>query len=379
VTDPTQQVDTDTGSPTIAAIETTVVTRKFEPALAVRGAKSTHDVSSFVLVRVWTSDGVDGYGEVSATRRWSGEDQRTAEHYIRDVLAPALLGRPIAPVALLTDVMDRALARNWFTKAGVNTALWDAVGRSRGLPVAALLGGPVRTRIPVKISLSGDEDELRAGYAAARAAGFSAFKVKVGRGLPADLARFALARELAGASTFLGADANTGWSVAEARHAALRLADLGAAFLEQPVAAGDLRGMRDVRIGPLPVLADESVYGMDDLAQVIRAEAADGVSIYVGKSGALERAARMAEVCAAFGIDVVIGSNAEFGLGAAAQAHVAAACSRLGSIPSDIIGHHFYTEDVLVEPMPIDGRWAHLPAGPGLGVALGEEIVRSFR
>jgi L-alanine-DL-glutamate epimerase-like enolase superfamily enzyme len=372
-------VQSDGDSPTIVAIETTVVTRKFEPALAVRGAKSTHDVSSFVLIRVRASDGSDGHGEVSATRNWSGEDEQTAEHFIRDVLAPALIGRALAPVPLLTDVMDRALAGNWFTKAGVNTALWDALGRSRGLPVADLLGGPMRTRIPVKISISGDEDELRAGYEAACTAGFGAFKVKVGRGVSGDLARFALARDLAGAAAFLGADANTGWSVADAKRAASGLAELGAAFVEQPVAASDLRGMRDVRNGPLPVLADESVYGPEDLAQVIRAEAADGVSIYIGKSGALERAVRMAGVCSAFGLDVVIGSNAEFGIGAAAQTHVAAACGRLGDIPSDIIGQHFYTEDVLAEPLAIDGQWAHLPAGPGLGVVPADEIVRSFR
>ena len=76
--------------------------------------------------------------------------------------------------------LDRVVRGNWFTKAGVDTALWDALGRTRGLPVTALLGGPFRTEVPVKISFSGDGDELRAGYETAVGLGFGAFKVKVG-------------------------------------------------------------------------------------------------------------------------------------------------------------------------------------------------------
>lgn len=364
--------------PTIEAIETTTVTREFNPALAVRGAKSTHDVSTFLMVRVRASDGAEGYGEVSATRNWSGEDEITAAHAIRDVIAPAIRGSAIAPVSALTTVMDKLIAGNSFAKAGLNMALWDALGTSLGLPVAMLLGGPLRQRVPVKISLSGDGDELRAGHAAAVAAGFSSFKVKVGRGYDGDLARFELARELTGDS-FVGADANGGWSLSDARRAIPRLAELSAAFIEQPVKARDIAGMHALRGGPLPVVADESVYGPDDLAQVIRAEAADAVSIYIGKSGGLERAVRMANTCTSFGLDVVIGSNGELGLGSAAQAHVACACERLGAIPSDIIGQHFYTDDVLAEPVDIDGSTARLPAGPGLGVRLRDDILRTFR
>jgi L-alanine-DL-glutamate epimerase-like enolase superfamily enzyme len=367
-------------SPTVVAIDTTAVTRKFKPALAVRGARFTHDVSTFVVVRVRTSDGAEGFGEVSATRNWSGEDEVTAEHLIRDVIAPALIEQKLSPPSALSAVMDRVVAGNRFTKAGVNMALWDALGKCTGMPVSMLLGGPCRDRVPVKISLSGDGDDLGESYAAGRTAGFTAFKVKVGKGLDGDLRRFALARDLAGDDTFLGADANAGWSTAEARTAIAGLAELRAAFIEQPVAAGEVAALSALRRdGALPIVADESVYDLDDLVRVIRADAADAVSIYVGKSGGLEQAVRMADTCTAFGLDVVIGSNAEFGLGAAAQAHVAAACKRLGGIPSDIIGHHFYVDDVLAEPLPIVDGWAHVPTGPGLGVRLRDDIQGAFR
>ena len=107
--------------------------------------------------------------------------------------------------------------------------------------------------------------------------------------------------------------------------------------------------------------------------------AADLVSVYVGKSSALERAVESARLAHELGMDVVIGANGEMGIGAAAQLHVACACEHLSEIPHGIIGHHFYEEDVsLAVPLDIDGVVARLPEGPGLGVEPSAEVRRSF-
>jgi L-alanine-DL-glutamate epimerase-like enolase superfamily enzyme len=362
----------------IAAVETATVTLRANPALVVRGARNTQAESSFVLVRVTTRAGVVGYGEISATPYWSGEDATSATHFVANVLGPALVGRPLVPIAGLVVRMDHALGGNWFTKAGIETACWDALGRTLDMPVTALLGGPLRDQVPVKISLSGDGDVLRGSYEAAVAAGFRAFKVKVGREPRTDAARVALARELAGDDAFLGADANGGWDRSEAREAIRLLAPSRPAFIEQPVAAGDVEGLRALRPLGIPVVADESVDSHADLVRLLRAEAADAVNLYVGKSGGLERALQAARIAAAFGLGVLVGSNGEMGVGAAAQVHLACACPALGAIPCDIIGHHYYEEDVLERPVPIDGVRASLPEGPGLGVEPGEDVRRQF-
>jgi L-alanine-DL-glutamate epimerase-like enolase superfamily enzyme len=364
---------------TIAAIHTARVCPPVHPDLVVRGSRGSHDRSDFLLVRVVTSEGAEGYGEVSATPIWSGEDGVTAEHFVRDVLAPVLVGMPLAPVGALEARMDKALHGNPFTKAGVSIALWDAYAKTLGVPLAVALGGPYRHEVPIKISLSGDARQLERGYAAASAAGFGAFKVKVGLGRSGDVARFARARELAGPDTCLGADANGGWSRAEAARAVRELDALGVAFVEQPLEPDDLAGAADLRaIGP-PVVADESVFGMADLRRVIEAGAADVVSVYVGKAGGPGRAVRQAAVAATYGLDVVIGSNGELGLGAAAQLHVAAALPGLSTIPSDIIGAHYYREDVLAEPLDSDGRCIRLSSAPGLGIELRDDVLKEFR
>lgn len=366
-------------TPRIAAVETAAVTLRARPDLVVHGAKGAHEVSEFLLVRVVTDTGVAGYGEVSATPLWSGEDGTTADHLIRHVLAPALVGQPLLPVAALDDRMDRVLAANPFTKAGLSMAMWDALARSLELPLTVLLGGPHRDAVPIKLSLSGDGDVLRSTYAAAVAAGFRAFKVKVGLGLPGDVARMALARELAGDATFLGVDANGGWSRAEARKAIGLLAAYTPAFVEQPLTADDVDGLALLRAEGFPIVADESVFGLADLVRVIRADAADVVSVYVGKAGGPGRAVELGQTAAAFGIGTLIGSNGELGLGAAAQLHVACALPGLRlDLPSDIIGAHYYAEDILATPIDSDGRVARLPAGPGLGVELRDDILALF-
>ncbi|MCP9484454.1 MAG: hypothetical protein MSC30_01210 [Gaiellaceae bacterium MAG52_C11] len=369
----------DVLGPTITAVETTTVSGRAKPGLKVRGQRVTHDASTFTLVRVVTDEGVEGFGEVSATAAWSGEDAVTATHFVRDLLGPALVGKPLAPIDAHATEFDRVLRGNWFTKAGVSTALWDALGRTRGVTVAELLGGPYRREVPVKISLSGDDDELRVGYETAFALGFRSFKVKVGRDPDADVARLALARDLAGDDALLGADANGGWTLAVALETVPRLAESGIAFIEQPVHPDDLEGLRDVRSLGIPLIADESVYSPADVGRIARLGAADIVSVYVGKSSALERAVESARLANELGMDVVIGANGEMGIGAAAQLQVACACERISEIPHGIIGHHFYEDEpTLKTPLDIDGLRARLPDGPGLGVELADEVRIRF-
>lgn len=366
-------------SATVAAVQTARISLSAQPDLVVRGAKGAHERSEFLLVRVITADDVPGYGEVSATALWSGEDGATAEHLIRTVLTPELLGRPLAPVGALELLMDHVLAGNPFTKAGVSIALWDAYARSLGVPLAVALGGPYRDEVPIKLSLSGDDARLEQVFQAAVAMGFRAFKVKVGLGVEGDVRRFAHARKLAGPDALLGTDANGGWSRAQARQAIRGLAEYGPAFVEQPVRAGDLDGLRALRAEGLPIVADESVFGTDDLVRVIQADAADVVSVYVGKSGGPGRAVAMGRIAQAFGLETLLGSNGELGIGAAAQLHVACALPALSCLPSDIIGAHYYAEDILATPLESDGTRVRLGGEPGLGVLPRSDLMRTFR
>jgi L-alanine-DL-glutamate epimerase-like enolase superfamily enzyme len=370
--------------PTVRAIQTAPVSLDAREDLTVRGARGVHARSDFLLVRVLVDAGqgatVEGFGEVSATSLWSGEDGGSADYFIRKVLGPALAGQPLVPVGALEAAMDRVLAGNVFTKAGVSTALWDCWARVLDVPLAAALGGPYRTEVPIKMSISGDGPGLKQTFDAVTSLGVRSYKVKVGRGVPGDVARVAYARELAGDGAFIGADANCGWTRAEAAQAVPELRRYDVAFVEQPCAAHDLQAMRAVRGLGLPVIADESVFTVSDLVAVIRADAADIVSVYVGKAGGPGRAVAQGRLAADFGLGCVIGSNGEFGIAAAAQLHVACAIPGLTTnVPSDIIGALYYGADILQTPLDSDGVRVRLTDAAGLGVRPRADIMARFR
>jgi hypothetical protein len=188
---------------TIKSIQTLKVDPIVHPSLVVQGSSGTHDHSNFLIVKVILSSGIEGIGEVSGTLGWSGEDSGTAEHAIRTVLMPILIGQPISPVENLLSKVEIALAASPFTKAGVATALWDAYARSLDVTMADALGGAIRTEVPIKFSLSGDKARIKHVYEAAVKMGFGAFKLKIGKDPVDDGDRFAYARQLVGKDTFL--------------------------------------------------------------------------------------------------------------------------------------------------------------------------------
>ena len=139
----------------ITRIKTIPISVPLKPELAIRsGRGGSHTVSPFLLVKVFTNEGIIGIGEASCTPRWSGEDQRTASHLIRTYLAPLLVGENPLEVEALTQKFRLAFAANYFTKAAVEMALWDIAGKAAGKPVYDLLGGKIREVIPTKWSVA---------------------------------------------------------------------------------------------------------------------------------------------------------------------------------------------------------------------------------
>jgi L-alanine-DL-glutamate epimerase-like enolase superfamily enzyme len=365
----------------ITAIETIPVRVPIQERLAIRAKGGYHAVSPFLLVRVHTDQGLHGWGEVSCTPRWSGEDQVTAAHFIRTIFTPLLENQDPLEIERLTLRMRHALAGHPFTKAALEMALWDILGKATGLPLYRLLGGPLREFVPTKWSVSGAEPERAAAIAAwAVEQGFRAMKVKVGIDPEQDIARVRAVRQAVG-SLRLGVDANGAWNAATAVQMIGRLEEFGIAFAEQPVAPGDVEAMSEVRRSVrVPVIADESVYSAEDAFQLARGRAADVFSIYIGKGAGIGGARRVAAVAEAAGLRCTVGSNLEMGVGSAAMIHFAMATPGIGDdFPCDIIGPLFYTDELLQEPLAITGGQARPPERPGLGVELDDEKVRRYR
>ncbi len=367
----------------IASIETIPVRVPIRPDLAIRAKGGSHSVSPFLLVEVRTDEGVSGLGEVSCTPRWSGEDQVTAAYFINTILAPLLMGKDPRDVEQSTLLMRRALFGHPFTKAALEMALWDILGKAAGLPLYRLLGGPVREFVSTKWSISGTNPMAAARIAGwAVEQGFRTMKVKVGIDADGDIERVRAVRDAIGPEIRLGIDANGAWSPRMAIRMIERLKEFDIYFAEQPVPPDNIGWLAEVRRATgIPIVADESVYTPQDALSIVRNEAADALSIYVGKSSGIGPARKIAAIAESAMLGCTIGSNLEMGVGSAAMIHLAMATPGVTAedFPCDIIGPFFYEDDLLTEPLLITGGTARPPERPGLGVELDADKVERYR
>lgn len=367
----------------ITRIETIPIQVPLNPQVAIRsGRGGAHTVSPFLIVKVHTDAGLIGLGEASCTPRWSGEDQFTAAHLIATYLEPLLIGQNPLEIDSLTQKFRLAFAGNMFTKSAVEMALWDIAGKAAGKPVYELLGGKVREFVTTKWSVSGVEPSKAAEIAkGAIDRGFKAMKVKVGIEPDQDVARVRAVREAIGPNIKLGVDANGGWTLQNARPTIERLRELKIYFVEQPLPPEDIAEMAALRqrIG-LPVIADESVYTLQDAKMVLHMNAADVFSVYVGKAGGIGPAKQIADFAASVKLRCTIGSNLELGIGSAAMTHLGIATAGIHAedFPCDIIGPFYYQDDIVKKPLPIIPGQARPNTNPGLGVELDESKIEKY-
>jgi L-alanine-DL-glutamate epimerase-like enolase superfamily enzyme len=267
-----------------------------------------------VVVRVTDSDGRVGLGEAPQNWQVLGASVAGSAACLEGPLREAVLGRPADPLELW-PVIDRAVAGNGAAKGALDCALHDLAGS----PALSL---PTLVTVPV-----GDPEEISAAAAARVAEGFGTLKLKVGTDAATDVARVRAAREGAGPDVALRVDANTGWDCVEAVRVirALEDAGLGVQLVEQPVGRRDLPGLAHVRrhVGT-PVMADESVFDLDDLVELLRHDAADLVNVKLAKAGGLTPALELARAARAHGLGVSVGCMVESAVGVSHAATLAA-------------------------------------------------------
>lgn len=339
---------------------------------------------SYVLVRARLANGAEGIGEAATLGgpRWSEESVEAIKANIDTYLAPALLGSRADQFEAAGLRMDQAAKRNNAAKAAIETALFDAVGKTFGLPAAALLGGAVRDRVPVLWTLaSGDpvqEVEEASGKLEARL--HRTFKVKIGALEPAaDMARMRhLAQALEGRATLI-VDANQAWDETVSARCLPQLHEMGVALVEQPVPAWNIAAMARLRARPgtPPLLADECVFDAHDMLAVANAAAADAVSLKLVKHAGLLGVRKVAAVAEAAGIGLYGGCLLESSVGAAAHLQVFSTFREL-AWGCEHFGPQILTGEYVTEPLRFEDFHVHLPTGPGIGVTLDEGRLRHY-
>jgi L-alanine-DL-glutamate epimerase-like enolase superfamily enzyme len=349
------------------------------------------------LVKVTADNGTFGVGEVTSQVWYLGE---TAEHLAAcfRLYAEALKGLDADNIALAHRTMEATVAGGMpgsrGARSAVDMALYDLIGKARGVPVHALLGGAYRTRFTMLTNLYHKTPEAMAKAARAFAAeGYEGLKIKVGdvllsKGWSRDnfrleLDKLAAALAVVPAGVFIDADANQGWRNPKWTLAALeRFREHANLSIEQPLPYADLDGAAFVTAhAKAPVILDESVWSPEAMLQIARMQACDRIVLKLNRVGGFFPALQIIAICEAAGIGVSVDTNPYTLLGDTACCHIAAVIRT--PYPVDCEGHISFLDMGPANPFSGGIKIAHgtasLPDAPGLGVAVDWDALKRHR
>jgi muconate cycloisomerase len=213
---------------------------------------------------------------------------------------------------------------------------------------------------------------------AKQAKGFNFFKLKIGvKPIAAEIAAAHAIRKALPDAT-LCADANCGLTLAAARRYAERTRDADIAFIEQPLPADDLAGLKVLaRSTKTPIGMDESIHSLADIEAIKRA-GAKGVSLKLIKLGGFREAFAAGKLCHKLGLKINVAAKiAESSIGTAAAVHLACAVPNVDWGVS--LTNMYLAEDIVKAPITIRNGVVGLPEGKGLGVEVDEAAVERFR
>ena len=339
-----------------------------------------------VFVKVTDSEGEVGWGEGRPVPQWSYETLQTVETTIRDHLAPALLGLPVADRWGLHRKMQATIGRGPSTgqpiaKAAIDLGVHDLCARAAGMTLRTFLGGSdERSSVELSYTVTGhDATAVGEEVAVAREAGFRHFNFKAALASGVDPEVAGAVRKAAGSEAFVWADANQGYDLHQAREAAPRLAAAGVDVLEQALPADRMHLMRELRRSVrIPLAVDESSVSPADFFAYAAEGLVDYLVIKVTRSGGVWPTLAQISVAEAAGLPLLVSGLTDSLLTKLAVCQVAAAFGCGG--PAALNGSQFTDESALF-PNKADvesGGTVHLPAEPGIGVRPDEEALLDF-
>ncbi|MDP2914289.1 MAG: o-succinylbenzoate synthase [Candidatus Aminicenantes bacterium] len=334
----------------------------FETSMGVE----THE--EHIIVRV-DGEGVTGWGEcvVEDTPLYSSETVQTAWHVLRDCLIPAVLGRKTAKteeaIALWTKFRGHRMA-----KAGLESALWDALAKAKGLSLAKMLGGTRdRVAVGVSVGLQATPEALVKKVGAHLDEGYRRIKIKIAPGRDVELVK---ALRKAYPKVLLQVDANSAYELSDI-DVFRAMDDAGLLLIEQPLSYEDIydhsKLQRELKTA---ICLDESIHTLADARAALELNSCRVINIKPGRVGGFTESVAIHDYCASKKIPVWHGGMLESGIGRAGN--VALASLPNFTLPGDISASKRYYREDIVEPEFVLNADSTLtvPTGPGIGVTV---------
>lgn len=331
---------------------------------------STRDT---IVVRVRTAD-AEGWAECAAEPDplYSAEFLDGCDLVMRDHLIPRLQADGDRLTAERVATILAPVTGHPMSKAVLETAILDAELKSRGVSFGQYLGA-VHELVPagVSVSIMDSIDELLDAVAGYLAEGYLRIKLKIEPGW--DIAPVRAVRERFGDDVLLQVDANTAYTLADARHLA-RLDPFDLLLMEQPLPQDDMLGHAALaRAVRTPICLDESIESARDAAAAITLGACSIINVKPARVGGYLEARRIHDVAAAHGVPVWCGGMLETGIGRAAN--VALAGLPNFTLPGDTSASSRYFAQDLTAPFVLEDGHLRAPEGPGIGVDVLTDVL----
>lgn len=344
---------------------------------------------ALTLIQVTTDDGVVGTGEAS------GPPAITREYL--ELVRPFFLGQDLFAyeqvAARVYNTLYHLGVQNPMTSClgAIDVALADAIGRTLGVPVHALLGGAHTDRIPAYASTGyltkdpanqlADQLERVAGQ------GFPGVKIKIGMGPASDVERVRLTRKILGDDILVMVDVNGNYTRDVAQDSMRRLEAFSIHWMEEPLPLRDTEGFRLLRAqAPISIATGEAAYTVDDFRRLVEAQGVDILQPALATCGGFSQGRQIAALAAQHNLRL---SPHVWGgaIGLAAALHFMA--SRPPMPHSDHVPYPPLLEydrsdnplrdQLLATPIVYEHGAVRVPTGPGLGVELDMAAVERYR
>ena len=321
--------------------------------------------------------GLIGYGE-SAVERDPGynyETTGTAWHILKDFVAPLVLGQDL----LDADDFQRRVAGirgHYLTKAGVEMALWDLLGKRDGKSLKEMFGGE-RDKVEVGVSI-GIQESASALVRSAEGyikKGYNRLKIKIKPGR--DVEDTSAVRK-AFPDIRLQVDANSAYTL-ETSGTLQPLDQLDLLLIEQPLYEDDIWDHRKLQAQfKTPICLDESIVSPRHARYALEMEACRIINIKPGRVGGLSQGIEIHDMCRAQGMPVWCGGMLETGVGRASN--LAIASLHGFSLPGDIsASDRYFTRDITHERFTLNpDSTIDVPDALGLGVTIDEKALQGY-
>lgn len=337
-------------------------------------ATGTMDHAQNVFIRVHTNGGFYGVGECSAFPMIVGETQDTCLVMARE-FARLWIGENPLDIPVRMQQLHSFTAGNTTIKSAFDMALYDITAKNAGLPLYKFLGGErrvVETDITIGI---GKPDEMAQKAIYFKNSGASILKVKLGKDAATDVERIKQIRKAIGDNMKIRVDANQGWSFDDAVYALQNLAPYDIEFCEQPMRTWYNDRLPELmKLSPVKIMADESVYNHHDARMQIQSGSCHYVNIKFSKSGGMLEARQIHDTAAERGIPCMMGGMLESRIALSAKLHFVFANPNIHFYDMDtcMLGH---LADPCIGGVTYDGYFLNITDTPGIGADAGEAYL----